>query len=239
MILRVQLFASLRERLGASEVVLDDLPEALTMGELKAELALRRPEAGDLRAVAGVVGTEYVKDERRLCVGDEVALLPPVSGGSSEGDDALSVDERLARGWFELSAEPLDAGELSRRVGAPSFGANVTFTGTTRDTNRGQRVEQLDYEAFAAMSGPEMERIFADCRTRFGDDDGRRLRMLCAHRTGVVGVGEPSVCIAVASPHREAAFAAARFLIDELKRRLPIWKKEVYADGHHWIGDRS
>ena len=89
------------------------------------------------------------------------------------------------------------------------------------------------------MSGPEMARIFAECRQRFSDDGERALRMLCVHRSGVVEVGEPSVVIAVASPHREAAFEAARFLIDTLKERLPVWKKEVYTDGHEWIGDRS
>ena len=93
------------------------------------------------------------------------------------------------------------------------------------------------------MAGPEMRRIFDDCRAQHGDPDGahpeRALRMLCAHRIGPVEVGQPSVVIAVASPHRKEAFDAARQLIDELKLRLPVWKKEVYGDGHHWIGDRS
>ena len=119
----------------------------------------------------------------------------------------------------------------------------VVFTGATRDTSRGRAVVRLEYEAFEAMTGPEMGRIFARCRGEHGDPDGARpdrtLRMLCVHRTGVVGVGEPSVAIAVASPHRAAAFEACRFLIDELKRSLPIWKKEVYAGGEEWVGDRS
>ena len=116
----------------------------------------------------------------------------------------------------------------------------MTFTGTTRNTNRGQDVVRLDYEAFEPMTGPEMERIFEECRAvHGGPDPARRLRMLCVHRIGTVGVGEPSVVIAVASPHRDSAFLAARFLIDTLKERLPVWKKEVYGDGHHWIGDRS
>ena len=90
------------------------------------------------------------------------------------------------------------------------------------------------------MAGPEMARIFAECRAEVARDDPERaLRMLCVHRTGTVGVGEPSVFVGVASPHRDAAFAAARRLIDRLKERLPVWKKEVYADGHHWVGDRS
>ena len=235
--LTVRLFASLRERAGSESLVLDGLPEPLDVAGLKRELAARHPELGALEHVAGVVGTEYVRDEHMLAEGDEVALLPPVSGGS--GASEQSADERLAAGWFELTSEPLDPGALHARVVHKSCGAVVLFTGITRETNRGQAVLRLDYEAFQEMSGPEMARIFAECRQRFSDDGERALRMLCVHRSGVVEVGEPSVVIAVASPHREAAFEAARFLIDTLKERLPVWKKEVYTDGHEWIGDRS
>ena len=140
------------------------------------------------------------------------------------------------KGVFELVREPLEPAQIQARVGHPACGACVCFTGSTRDENRGQRVVRLEYEAFEKMTGPEMERIFERCRA---EQPGARLRMLVAHRIGVVEVGEPSVVIAVASPHRAEAFAAARFLIDELKRTLPVWKKEIYADGAHWIGDRS
>ncbi|MCP3915049.1 MAG: hypothetical protein GY711_05800 [bacterium] len=228
----VQLFAVLRERAGTNELVLDGLPDALDVGGLKSILSERHPELGDLGHVAGVVGTRYVKDDTALREGDAVALLPPVSGGSGR-------DDTLVRGVFELSEEPLDPGALHARVVHPSCGAVVVFTGVTREHNRGHDVERLDYEAFTQMAGPEMKRIFEGCRERFADDEDRRLRMLCIHRTGTVAVGEPSVVIAVASPHRDAAFDAARYLIDTLKERLPVWKKEVYADGHHWIGDRS
>lgn len=140
------------------------------------------------------------------------------------------------RGVFELAREPLATAELERRVQHPACGACVTFTGTTREENRGKRVVRLEYEAFERMTGPEMARIFERCRAEQPDT---RLRMLVVHRVGIVGVGEPSVVIAVASPHRAPAFAACRFLIDELKLTLPVWKKEIYADGAHWIGDRS
>ncbi len=233
----IQLFAGLRERAGAGELVLDELPDELRLGELKRELARRHPELGDLSHVAGVVGTDYVGDDHAVREGDAVAFLPPVSGGAP-GDD-----ERLAAGVFELTADPIDVEACRRRVEHDSCGAVVVFCGNARDTNRGQSVVRLDYEAFDAMAGPEMRRIFERCVAEHGDADGARphlaLRMLCVHRTGPVGVGEPSVVIAVASPHRDAAFLAARFLIDELKESLPVWKKEVYADGHHWIGDRS
>jgi len=228
--LTVRLFAALRERAGRDELVLEDLPDELDVAGLKREIERHHPELGSLGHVAGVVGTEYARDDRRLSAGDEVALLPPVSGGSP-------ADYR--RGVFELSAEPLDPGALQARVASPSSGATVCFTGTTRDRNRGERVLQLDYEAFEAMAAPEMGRIFAECRERCGDDEERQLRMLCVHRIGTVQVGESSIVIAVSSPHRDAAFEAARFLIDTLKERLPVWKKEVYEEGHFWIGDRS
>ena len=125
------------------------------------------------------------------------------------------------------------------RIGHPSCGGSAVFVGTTRDTNRGEAVVRLEYEAYDAMTGPEMERIFDRCRAELAPANGGGLRMLVQHRVGVVEVGEPSVIVAVASPHRDLAFRACRFLIDALKETLPVWKKEVYAGGHHWIGDRS
>ena len=240
----MRLFAALKERAGSDEIRLEGLPEPLDVAGLKRELEARRPEIGSLAHVRGVVGTSYVPDSTALDDGAEVALLPPVSGG------APSEDEELTRGVFELHADPLAPEEARRRVSHPTCGAAVVFTGTTRDRNRGEDVERLDYEAFQEMAGAEMARIHAECAARFGPGsaadrtDGLgpedlALRMLTLHRTGTVGVGEPSVVVAVASPHRDAAFHACRFLIDELKQRVPLWKKELYGAGHHWIGDRS
>jgi molybdopterin synthase catalytic subunit len=153
------------------------------------------------------------------------------------------MNDPFEEGVFELSERPLDEARAQARVRTDECGATVVFTGSTRAFNRGERVVRLEYEAFDAMAGPEMARIFARCRDLVAnskrDAVDRRLRMLCQHRVGVVEVGQPSVVIAVASPHRAAAFEACRFLIDELKRTLPVWKKEIYAGGHHWIGDRS
>ncbi len=240
--LTVRLFAGLRERAGVDELVLDrfpnDGPGVLTVGECKRLLAERHPELGDLSGVAGVVGTEYVPDGHVLRSGDELALLPPVSGGQSP------TDRELEEGVFLLCAQALDPNVLGAWVQHPACGAVVTFTGVTREHNRERDVVELDYEAFEAMTGPEMGRIFEDCRSQVRAQDGLTgdtdpMRMVCAHRTGKVGVGEPSVVICVASPHRDAAFWAARFLIDTLKERLPVWKKELYHDGQHWIGERS
>lgn len=237
--LTIRLFAGLRERAGRPELVLEDCPADLDLGALKRLLAERHPELGSLAHVRGVVGTEYAGDARRIAPGEEVALLPPVSGGSGRP----AADAALEQGLFELRSDALDVGECARRVEDEGCGALLTFVGNVRDRARGREVLHLEYEAFEAMTQPEMARIFADCRAACElaaqDERSRVLRMLCVHRIGRVGVGEPAVVIAVASPHREAAFQAVRFLIDQLKQRLPIWKKEVYRDGHTWVGDRS
>jgi len=237
--LEVRLFAVLRERAGADSVQVTGVPVGTNTAALKLQVQEQVPALGDLAFASVVVGDEYAAADRVVQPTDVVALLPPVSGGAP----GTSLEE----GVFELSAKPVDPGALQARVGSPSCGAIVLFTGTTREVNRGQEVSRLDYEAFEAMAGPEMRRIFSTCLAAHGpssseakgDGVDRTLRMICVHRTGVVGVGEPSVVIAVASPHRDAAFLAARFLIDTLKERLPVWKKEVYSTGHHWIGDRS
>ena len=232
----VELYAGLRERAGQAELVVEGLPLPLDVSGLKTELQQRMPELGSLEHVTAVVGTEYVSDSHELSEGERVALLPPVSGGEVS-------EAELSEGLFVLTAAPLDVAAAQRTVEDKSCGAVVVFTGNVRERNRGEDVTRLEYEALERMAGPEMTRIFESVRADHGDPDGsdpeRALRMYCAHRMGVVEVGEPSVVIAVASPHRAAAFDAARALIDRLKERLPVWKKEIYADGHHWIGEGS
>lgn len=238
--LTVRLFAGLRERAGAEEIALEDLPDGATIGDVKRALEQRHPQLGSLAHVAGVIGTEYAPDPRVVRAGDAVSLLPPVSGGAPTAEERARIeDEALRAGVFELVREPLDISRGIARVAHPSCGAIASFVGATRDTNRGLSVVKLEYEAFDVMTGPEMARIFARCRAAIVTAPERELRMFCAHRVGVVELGGASVVIAVASPHRAAAFDACRFLIDELKRTLPVWKKEHYADGHHWIGERS
>ncbi len=239
--LSIRLFAGLRERAGTELVQLEDLPESLDIAGLKRVLIERYPGWGNLEQVRGVLDDRYVPDTTVLEEEQEVALLPPVSGG------APSADEALEAGVFEISAEPFCPQEAWERVVHASCGAICCFTGTTRERNREQLVVGLDYEAYGALAQTEMAAIFVECRERFGppsaeqgEEPGERnLRMLVLHRSGTVGVGEASVIVAVASPHRDAAFRAARYLIDELKERVPLWKKEMYGDGHHWIGERS
>jgi molybdopterin synthase catalytic subunit/molybdopterin converting factor small subunit len=250
--LRVRLFAGLRERARADEIEVELGPEvagqgaagAATVLDLKRALERRAPELGPLDHVRVALDRAYASDSTPLGDVREVALIPPVSGGSGE------ADADLEQGVFELSHGPIDPAGCQRRVEHPACGGVVLFSGQARDHSRGRSVLGLEYEAYEAMLAPEMERIFARCRSQFGGAGdaaapqspdpgaGPRLRMLVVHRAGKVAIGEPAVVVAVASPHRDAAFRACRFLIDELKLSLPVWKRESYPGGETWIGDR-
>ena len=194
----MRLFAALRERVGADQLVLE-LPEGALVGDALDRLA----DVTDGVPAVLAVNREYADREAALREGDEVALIPPVSGGSVGSLHARVTDQSIA-------LEP-----LVKRVRDPGAGAIVTFQGVTRE------VSELDYEAYAEMAEPQMAEIVARAIERHG---------LCAaaveHRVGTVPLSEPSVAIAVSAPHREAAFAGAREIIDELKARVPIWKKE-------------
>jgi molybdopterin synthase catalytic subunit len=196
--IRVRLFAGLRERAGAPELELE-LPE----GARVADALERMRELTDGVPVVMAVNHEYADPGSPLESGDEVALIPPVSGGA--------VGSLHAR----LTGEPLKLDPLIEMVRDPRAGAVVTFLGVTRE------VAELEYEAYAEMAEPEMAEIVARAVERHG---------LCSaaaeHRVGTVPLSEPSVAIAVSAPHRDAAFAGAREIIDELKARVPIWKKE-------------
>jgi MoaE-MoaD fusion protein len=192
------LFAGLRERAGAAQVELE-LPEGALVGDALEQMR----GLTDGIPVVMAVNREYASPGDPLHGGDEVALIPPVSGGSV---GALHV---------RLTAEPLALDPLVEMVRDPRAGAVVTFTGVTRE------VPELEYEAYAEMAEPQMAEIVGKAIERHG---------LCAaaaeHRVGTVPLSEPSVAIAVSAPHRDAAFAGAREIIDELKARVPIWKKE-------------
>jgi MoaE-MoaD fusion protein len=206
---RVRLFAGLRERAGWSEREV----EAATVADVWNALGLGMEPEGLLYAV----NKEYAERERALQEGDEVALIPPVSGGA-----------------FLLSDEPLSLDSVVDEVRDERAGAIATFTGTTRATSRGREVVHLDYEAYEGMAEQVMAEIARELEKQYD---------LCAvavhHRTGRVTIGETSVVIAVSAPHRADALAACRDAIDELKVRVPLWKKEVYAGGEEWIGRGS
>ena len=200
MVVRVRLFAQLRERAGRDAVEID-LPEGARVADA---LAALDDVAGGLPVVMAV-NREYAGAEHVLAAGDELALVPPVSGGAI---DAAPVHARV-----RTEALSLDA--LAARVRDPRAGAVVTFSGVTRE------VAQLDYEAYAEMAEAELRRIASAALERHG---------LCAvaveHRIGVVPLSEASVLVAASAPHRAEAFAGAREVIDEVKARAPIWKRE-------------
>jgi MoaE-MoaD fusion protein len=208
----VKLFAGLRERAGTGERNVE-LADGASAGEVWSVLGLGEEPRGLLYAV----NKEYAERDRPLADGDEVALIPPVSGGA-----------------FRLSAAPLDLGAAVAEVADERAGAIATFIGTTRIESRGRTVIHLEYEAYEGMAERVMEELAASLRERHD---------LCAvaihHRVGRVGIGERSVVIAVSAPHRHDALAACREAIDTLKETVPLWKKEVYEGGEEWIGRGS
>jgi MoaE-MoaD fusion protein len=206
----VRLFAVLRERAGSESLEID-LDEGATVADAVRALA---PVAGEM-PFRVAVNREYANDSTPIAEGDELAAIPPVSGGASEAT-------RVARA--RVSAKPLDLGALSRSVGDSGAGAIVTFQGVTRE------VDSLSYEAYAEMAEPRIEAILRDCAERHG------LQAIAAeHRIGEVPLGEPSVIVAVSAAHRGEAFAGAREAIDRIKAEAPIWKKEISDDGESWV----
>lgn len=205
----VRLFAGLRERAGWSQ---RDF-EAATVADVWRALELGDEPSGLLYAV----NKEYATPDRALADGDEVALIPPVSGGA-----------------FLLSDDPLSLDRAVDEVRNEQAGAIATFTGTTRITSRDRTVTHLDYEAYEGMAEQVMAEIAEGLRARY-----ELSAVAIHHRVGRVGIGETSVVIAVSAPHRQDALAACKDAIDELKERVPLWKKEVYAGGEEWIGRGS
>lgn len=218
----IKLFATLRERVHASELT-RELPPGATVGDLWERLKAEFPDlAGYRDSVGFAVNQEYVEADYRPRESDEVAFIPPVSGGS---DAAPWV------GPIKIVHERVDVAALERAVGEPAAGAICTFIGTTRENNDGRRVIRLEYEAYEPMALSEMRKL--------AQEAGRRwpiVRIAITHRIGLVEIGETSVAIAVSSAHRTEAFEACRFAIDRLKEIVPIWKKEHFEGGEIWVG---
>jgi len=209
---RVKLFAALREQAGTRERELE-LADGAGVGDVWGALGL----GAEPRGLVYAVNRSYVERETQLRDGDEVAVIPPVSGGA-----------------FRLSDEPLSLEEVAREVASDGAGAIATFVGTTRAHSRGREVIRLEYEAYEGMAEAEMERIAGVLRDRHDVID-----VAIHHRVGPVEIGETSVVIAVSAAHRAAAFDACREAIDTLKQTVPLWKKELYVGGEEWIGQGS
>ena len=208
----VKLFAALRERAGAGERPLE-LADGARASDVWAALGLGEEPAGLLYAV----NREYAERDRTLADGDEVALIPPVSGGA-----------------FVVTEEPLSLEAVVAEVVDESAGAVATFTGTVRRESRGRTVHHLEYEAYTEMAESVMVGLATVLKARYDLHE-----IAIHHRVGRVEIGEASVVIAVSAPHRGAALAACRDAIDALKETVPLWKKEVYEGGEEWIGRGS
>jgi molybdopterin synthase catalytic subunit len=210
-------FALIRENVGhAAER--RALADGATVNDLLDELARAHPRLERMRPVTMVmVNQAYVPADHRLHDGDEVALIPPVSGGGA------------AR--FRVQTEPIDPRQVESLVADSGAGAIVTFAGMVRDNARGNAVSRLEYEAYAPAAERMLAQIGEEIAQRWGVE-----RVAIVHRIGSLAVGETSVVISVASPHRDAAFEACRYAIERIKEIVPIWKKEHYADGAVWIG---
>ena len=212
----VRLFAAYREATGISETRVS-VPAGSTPEVVWSRLLVVHPSLGRFGgSLVAAVNGQYAGLDRTLADGDELAFLPPVSGG------ALL---RIVEGEIDLD-------ELIAAVRSEEMGAICTFQGTVRRFNRGREVERLEYEAYAEMASRVLGEIAEEIRGRWGTD-----RVAIVHRLGRLMPGEVSVAIAVATPHREEAFAACRHAIDRLKAEVPIWKKEVWKGGAEWIED--
>jgi molybdopterin synthase catalytic subunit len=207
---RVRLFAGLRERAGWSEKELEGIAR---VGDVWPALELGEEPGGVLYAV----NREYADSNQELRDGDEVALIPPVSGGA-----------------FRVTEEPLSLDAVVAEVADERAGGIATFTGTVRRQSRGREVQHLEYEAYAEMAEDVMALLAQDLR-----DAHELCGIAIHHRVGRVEIGEPSVVIAVSAPHRREALTACREAIDRLKETVPLWKKEVYEGGEEWIGRGS
>jgi MoaE-MoaD fusion protein len=254
---RVLFFGAARDAVGSSEVNL-----SLNTGVVAAQAfeqildsfpGLRRFG----RSLLFAVNEEYADPSRKILEGDKLAVFPPVSGGSgkapsaggaeeiSPGDRAANRNQALQEGdgnpgkanhsessndFFELTTHPIDVGAVARRVVLPECGATVTLDGYAREWTKGRRTLYLIYEAYPPMAISELERLGHEAHERF-----EIAHIGIVHRTGRLEIGETSVVIAVSAPHRRAAFEACDWAIRELKRTVPIWKKEVFEDGEVWV----
>ena len=222
--INARLFARLREQAGIdSETV--HVPERSTVRDVYAALRRAHPALeSSLDAVRPAINLEFSDWDASVGEGDEVAFIPPVSGGAN----AVGV-------MFEVTTEPLDARRAESAVTHARAGAICTFTGIVRDSSRGRAVTHLEYEAFAEMAAAQMRKIAEEIADRWPD-----ARVAMAHRTGRLEIGEASVVVSVSAPHRAEAIAACKWGIDRLKESVPIWKKEHAADGTYWIeGDEA
>jgi len=213
--LQIRYFALARELAGVDAEALAS-EHGDTVAAVRQRLAVRHPNLAALLPICRfAVGDDFARDDEPVPPAADVLVLPPASGGTAR---------------CTLQDTPLDAAALTAAVAAAGDGGVVSFIGTVRASNRGLQVQHLDYTAHPPLALREMERICDEAVVRFGLYDAR-----CAHRLGRLAIGEAAVVVAVSAPHRGEAFEGCRYVIDELKKRVPIWKNETTDDGAEWL----
>ena len=229
--LTILYFAALRERMGRDrdQLPLSALGAAPTVASLWAWLEAQQPSAASWRAhVRVAVNHDFASPDAALRPGDEVALIPPVSGGQDPDQEQTLTDPT---GCFVVTTQPLRLDQVEALVLRPEAGAVVSFTGRVRDHTGDRQVAYLIYEVYAPMALKKLIEVAQEAHERWP-----RLRVAIHHRYGRLELGCAAVLISVSSPHRADAFAACQHVIDRLKQVVPIWKKEVGPDGQQWVG---
>jgi len=226
---RVLFFGAARDAVGQEQIEVE-LESPINANAARAKLlsdyqSLQRFGNSLLFAV----NQEYAEKDREIREGDELAVFPPVSGGSA-GRAGILPASSSNYDFFELTTDPIDVGAVARQVVLPQCGATVTLDGYAREWTQGRRTLYLVYEAYEPMALSEMKRLGAQAHEKF-----EIAHIGIVHRTGRLEIGETSVVISVSAPHRRAAFEACEWAIRELKRTVPIWKKEVFEDGEVWV----
>jgi len=232
---RVLFFGAARDAVGQEEVNLNLNPPVNAASSLQ-ELISNYPNLQRFgRSLLLAVNQEYALPDKEIRDGDELAIFPPVSGGTEKDSESAHNSGTLSasasqHAFFELTTALIDVGKVARRVVLPECGATVTLDGYAREWTHGRRTLYLIYEAYKPMALSEMQRLCAQAHEKF---DIAHIGIV--HRTGRLEIGETSVVIAVSAPHRRAAFEACEWAIRELKRTVPIWKKEIFEDGEVWV----
>jgi molybdopterin converting factor subunit 1 len=221
---RVLFFGAARDHVGSDEAEVSLRAPMNAAAAFEEVLSLYPALRRFGRSLLFAVNQEYARPDTVVRAGDELAVFPPVSGGSEDESEAPGTD------FFELTTAPIDVGLVARKVVPPECGATVTLDGYVREWTRGRRTLHLVYEAYAPMALLELRRLGREARARFEIS-----HVGIVHRMGRLEIGETSVVVSVSAPHRRAAFEACEWAIRELKRRVPIWKKEFYEDGEVWV----
>lgn len=225
---RVLFFGMLKDLVGKSEDSID-LQDGASVRDLLAQYGSKFPRfKQSLDSLAVAVNQKYASPDTRLEPSDEIALLPPVSGGAPEAATSIPVEGKPAR-YTTIVRSPIDTDRTLQKLKRGEDGAAVVFEGVVRNQTRGRRTLYLDYEAYEDMALQQLELLASEALQKFPIRD-----LAIIHRLGRLEIGETSVLIVVASAHRAAAFDACRWIIDTLKRTIPIWKKEYFVDGAIW-----